>query len=62
MAQDPDRTLSLVVRTSADPDGVIGAVRGEIQSLDPHLPAYVGPRGWAGHHWSPAIGAEHAAP
>ena len=38
--QDPDRTLSLVVRTSADPNGVIGAVRGQIQSLDPNLPVY----------------------
>ncbi|HEX6624897.1 MAG TPA: ABC transporter permease [Pyrinomonadaceae bacterium] len=38
--QDPDRTLSVVVRTSADPGGVFGAVRGEIRSLDPNLPVY----------------------
>jgi putative ABC transport system permease protein len=38
--QDPDRTLNLVIRTTADPNQVAAAVRGEIQSLDADLPVF----------------------
>jgi putative ABC transport system permease protein len=38
--QRPARTMFLTVRTAVDPLSITGAVRGEIQSLDPELPIY----------------------
>ncbi len=38
--QGPDSTMSLVVRTSSDPDGLASAVRGEVQALDREVPLY----------------------
>jgi len=34
------RRINLAVRTAADPKGIIGAVKREIQSLDPNQPMY----------------------
>jgi putative ABC transport system permease protein len=38
--QSPDSTMSLVIRTEADPDGLVSAVRGEVQALDRQVPLY----------------------
>jgi putative ABC transport system permease protein len=38
--QDPSRSSTLVIRTSADMAGVTAAVRGEVQQMDPELPVY----------------------
>ena len=38
--QGPDSTMSLVVRTTADPEGLTAAVRGEVQALDREVPIY----------------------
>jgi putative ABC transport system permease protein len=37
--QNPDRTLTLVARTAADPGSLIGTVRKEVATLDHDLPA-----------------------
>ena len=38
--QGPNNSISLVVRTSTDPNSMAAAVRGEIQALDPDLPVF----------------------
>jgi putative ABC transport system permease protein len=38
--QDPDRAIALAVRTEGDPSGLVSAIRGEVQSLDPNLPLF----------------------
>jgi predicted permease len=38
--QGPDSTMSLVVRTSGDPESLTAAVRGEAQALDREVPLY----------------------
>jgi putative ABC transport system permease protein len=38
--QDPDRTTSLMVRTTIDPNAVLGSIKDEVRALDPTLPLY----------------------
>jgi putative ABC transport system permease protein len=38
--QGPDSMMSLVLRTSSDPDSLAGAVRSEVQSIDREIPLY----------------------
>ena len=40
MEQDYSSSGILVVRTKGSPDGLIGPVRGQVQSLDPNLPLF----------------------
>jgi hypothetical protein len=40
LAQSAEGGLSLVVRSSGDPGGLAGILRGELASLDPDLPLY----------------------
>jgi predicted permease len=40
VAQDPIRTMTLVVRTAGDPDNVTQAIRREVTAIDPELPFY----------------------
>jgi predicted permease len=39
-AQNPDRAMYVVVRTSGDPTALAGAVRRAVAALDPQLPVY----------------------
>ena len=38
--QQPDRALSLLVRTTGDPDALVAAMRREIQAIDPEQPVF----------------------
>jgi predicted permease len=38
--QEPDRTVTLAIRTAQDPTAVAGAVRRELASIDPEVPLY----------------------
>jgi putative ABC transport system permease protein len=38
--QNPERALALAVRTQSDASGLVSAIRGEVQSLDPNLPLF----------------------
>src|SRR5262249_47588164 len=40
LPQAPNRDLSLIVRSSVDPDSLVIAVRGALRNLDPSLPVY----------------------
>jgi predicted permease len=40
LTQDYATSAALVIRTSVDPVAEISSVRGEVQTLDPHLPIY----------------------
>ena len=40
LQQRPTNNLSLAVRTEADPAGLTGVIRSELQKLDPDLPVY----------------------
>src|SRR5215211_1339901 len=40
MAQDYNSSGILVVRTKGNPEGLFGAVRGQVQSVEPNLPLY----------------------
>ena len=40
LAQDYSSSGIIVVRTKGNPEGLFGAVRGQVQSLDPNLPLY----------------------
>ncbi len=39
-AQQPAGDMFLTLRTAAEPTGLVGAVRGEVEALDPTLPLY----------------------
>src|SRR5690606_37043311 len=36
----PDRQMSVILRTATDPMRLVGAVRREVQALDPNLPIF----------------------
>ena len=40
MLQNADTSTALVVRTASDPEGVVGALRGELRALDPEAPLF----------------------
>jgi putative ABC transport system permease protein len=40
LSQNPGRALALAVRTQSDPSGLVSAIRGQVQSLDPNLPVF----------------------
>src|SRR5207302_8206810 len=39
-AQDPHRSMALMIRTTNKPESMMATVRREVQALDPNLPVY----------------------
>jgi putative ABC transport system permease protein len=40
IAQNPQRSMALMIRTTNKPEGMIASARSEVQALDPNLPVY----------------------